>query len=344
MADDLQIRKHGKAGRITLTRPKALNAMTYEMCVAIERAVLQWCDDASVAIIIIDSEGDRAFCAGGDIQQLYDTGSQGDFEFGRTFWRDEYRFNAMLANLSKPYVAIMDGIVMGGGVGISAHGSHRIVTERTQLAMPECGIGLIPDIGASKILASSPSKTGLYIGLSGARLGHADTIFAGFADTYVPSERCADLLSALVETGDPALISDFSMPADEGHLSARQAVIDQHFSKFDVAEIAQSLETSDLDWVRDAGKLMRAACPLSVACSHQIINTLKSHHTIEDALRAEYRFTHRSMSHGDFLEGIRAQIVDKDRQPQWKIPSLEAITQKDIERMLAPLGDKELCL
>ena len=188
LEDDIHIRKSGKAGRITLTRPGALNAMTYDMCIAIGDALDTWQNDDDIELIIINAEGSRSFCAGGDIADLYQTGKAGDYAYGRKFWRDEYRINAKIKNYPKPYIAIMDGIVMGGGVGISAHGSHRIVTENTLFAMPECGIGLVPDVGGNWLLSRALGHIGEYLGATGARLKAGDCIFAGIADLFVPEK------------------------------------------------------------------------------------------------------------------------------------------------------------
>lgn len=186
---DIDIRVEGKIGRITLNRPKALNAMTYEMGLAIEAALDDWANAPDVALILIDAVGDKAFCAGGDIQEMYDTASNGDFEYGRNFWADEYRMNAKLANFPKPYIALMQGFTMGGGVGISCHGSHRVVCENSQIAMPECNIGLVPDVGGTLLLARAPGRLGEYLGTTAARMGAGDAIYAGFADYYIPREN-----------------------------------------------------------------------------------------------------------------------------------------------------------
>jgi len=223
MSDDIHIRKEGRAGRITLTRPKALNALSYDMCGAIEAALDAWRDDEDVALVLIDAEGDRAFCAGGDIQQLYDTGRAGDYAYGRRFWADEYRLNAKIARYPKPYVALMQGFVMGGGVGISCHGSHRVVCESTQVAMPECGIGLVPDVGGSLLLARAPGRTGEYLGTTGTRMGPDDAIYAGFADIFVPKSEWDELCTEIIESGDPGVLDGHAATPPEGGLRARQA-------------------------------------------------------------------------------------------------------------------------
>ena len=340
--EDISIRKSGKAGRITLTRPEALNAMTYDMCMAISDALANWVNDDEVKLVIIDAEGERSFCAGGDISDLYRTGKAGDFEYGRKFWRDEYRVNAQIKNYPKPYISIMDGIVMGGGVGISAHGSHRIVTENTLFAMPECGIGLVPDVGGNFYLSHAPGHVGEYLGATGARLKAADTILAGFADIFVPEKNIAELIEALEDTGDLSFMDTFIGTAEPGTIETEIDKIQQHFGKSNAAEIARSLEAAGSEWELNAAKLMRRGCPLSVTCAIEIVRHSREMKTLEDVLKLEYRFTYRSMSHGEFIEGIRAQIIDKDRSPNWKQPRLEDISDENIASMLENLGKNEL--
>ena len=182
------LRKTGRAGHITLNRPKALNALTWDMCSAIEAALDDWHDDPDVALIIIDGAGDRAFCAGGDIAEMYAAGQRGDLDYGRRFWRDEYRLNAMIYDYPKPIVTFLHGFTMGGGVGVGCHARHRIVCENSQIAMPECSIGLVPDVGGSLILAKAPGHVGEFLGLSGDRMDASDAIYVGFANHFVPQD------------------------------------------------------------------------------------------------------------------------------------------------------------
>jgi enoyl-CoA hydratase len=182
----IRIRKIGRIGQITLQRPEALNAVTYEMVLAIEAALDDWRDDDEVACVLIDAEGHKAFSAGGDLQFMYDTASKGDFDAGRTFWRDEYRLNAKIAAFPKPYVALCQGFTMGGGVGVSLHGSHRVVGESSRIAMPECAVGLVPDVGGTLLLARAPGRLGEYLGVTGYRMNASDAILAGFADYFIP--------------------------------------------------------------------------------------------------------------------------------------------------------------
>lgn len=339
---DIHIRQTGKAGRITLTRPQALNAMTYEMCMGIGEALDEWQNDDSVSIIVIDAQGSKSFCAGGDIADLYKTGKAGDFAYGQKFWADEYRINAKIKNYSKPYIAIMDGIVMGGGVGISAHGSHRIVTENTMFAMPECGIGLVPDVGGNYFLSRAQGSIGEYLSATGARLNASDCIYAGIADSFVPEDELPQLIGQLEQSGDPTCIEEFTRECVPGDLALNQKTIDNHFSKENAVEIIRSLEADGDDWETNAAKLMRRNCPLSVACAIEIVREARNAQTIEEVLKLEYRFTHRSMSHGDFIEGIRAQIIDKDRKPKWQPATLEELTHNQIKSMLQSLGGDEL--
>lgn len=339
---EIHIRKEGRAGRITLDRPKAHNALTYEMALAIERALDEWRDDDAVDLVIIDAVGDKAFCAGGDIQKLYDTGKAGDFTYGRTFWADEYRLNAKIAEYPKPYVALMQGFVMGGGVGISCHGSHRIVCESTQIAMPECGIGLVPDVGGSLLLARAPGRLGEYLGCTGSRMGADDAIYAGFADSYVPHEKWPALIGTLIETGDVAAISPQSEAPPQGTMKARASEVDTHFGGETLGDIINSLRADDSDFAVATLKTMTRNAPLSMACTVEMIHRLQGPTAdIRRALGLEYRFTWRAMEQGDFIEGIRAAIVDKDRNPRWKhdLATLPAIA---VSQMLLPLGKNAL--
>ena len=340
---DVLIRIVGRAGRITLNRPQALNALTYGMVVAIGDALRAWTSDRRVALVVIDAAGDRAFCAGGDIAELYRRGIAGDFDAGRRFWAEEYRLNRLIRHYPKPVVALMDGIVLGGGVGLTGHGSHRIVTERALIAMPECAIGLVPDVGASLILATAPGRLGEYLGLTGFRLGAADAILAGFADVAVASDRLPELVARLVEIGDPGVAEIYAMtPADAGVLAGRRAAVDGLFAAPDIAALLAGLEADDSDFAAEALAAIRKGSPLSVAATLAIIRAVRQEPTIETALRHEYRFTARSQELGDLQEGIRAAVIDKDRDPQWSVSRLEDLSPPALAAMLAPLGAGEL--
>ncbi len=338
---DLHIRKIGHAGRVTLTRTKALNALSYKMALELERALDAWADDPEVKLVVIDAEGDKAFCAGGDIQELYDTAKAGNFDFGRRFWADEYRLNAKIAEYRKPYVALMQGFVMGGGVGISCHGSHRVVCESTQIAMPEVGIGLIPDVGGSLLLAGAPGRAGEYLGATAARMNAGDAIYAGFADTYIPREFWIDLITHLEDTGDLSMIDKMAETPPEGALPALAAEIDACFAG-SPAEITAALAASESEFAAKSLKALERNSPISVAAALQIIRDARAAGNIRAALDLEYRFTYRSAEFGDFIEGIRAQIIDKDRNPKWRHARLSDVTKADVTQMTAPLDGVEL--
>ena len=339
---DIHIRKEGRAGRITLTRPKALNALSYAMCLEVDAALIGWADDHEVALVLIDAEGERAFCAGGDIAEMYATGTQGDYGYGRKFWFDEYRMNARIADYAKPVVSFLQGFTMGGGVGLGCHGSHRIVGETSLIAMPECGIGLVPDVGGSFILATAPGHLGEYVGTTGARMGPADAILTGFADSFVPEAEWNALKARLVETGAVTAIEAATRPAPDGVFAALRDQIDRHFGQPTLAGIARSLQGDDGGFATQALRALGRAAPLSAACAIAMIRALRGNASLHAALQQEYRFTFRAMEHADFLEGIRAQIIDKDRNPQWRHGGPDAVPEGDVARMLASLGPEEL--
>ena len=327
---DLSIRKDRRAGRITFSRPQALNALSHEMAVAIHRALDDWRGDDSVALVIIDAEGDRAFCAGGDIAAVYHAGRAGDHAVGQGFFADEYRMNAAIADYEKPVVAFMQGFVMGGGVGVGGHAGHRVVGDTTQVAMPESGIGLIPDVGGTWLLSRAPGRIGEYLGLTGARMDAGDAIHAGFADIYLPEAEWDAAKETLAETGDVTRLKGRPAPAS--------ALADRDLSAFGgrgVDDIMAALEQQG-----DEGALnpLRRNSPLSMAATLAMVRAARGDQRMQDALSREYRFTRRATAQSDFLEGVRAQIIDKDRTPAWAADAGPAA----VDAMLAPLGADEL--
>jgi enoyl-CoA hydratase len=341
---DIITRKQGHIGRITLTRPHALNAVTAEMLAAIDAALTDWEHDNNITMAVIDAQGDKAFSAGGDIQDLYQAGTKGDYAFGQRFWHNEYRLNARIANWPKPYAAFMQGFTMGGGVGISCHGSHRIVCETSQIAMPEVGIGLVPDVGGSLILAQAPGRLGEYLGLTTSRMGPGDAILTGFADYFIPKTAWADLIEGLANTGDWALIDAAAQPVPHAPLSEHRAQIDRLFSGEGLDDIIRSLQGDDTGFAQTALKTLGRNSPLAMSCAVEMLHRLRPTGTLARALDLEYRFTFRAMEHGDFLEGIRAAIIDKDRAPKWLYTDASAIPSVKISQMLMPLGQNALNL
>jgi enoyl-CoA hydratase len=339
---DIDIRIEGHAGRITLRRPKALNALTYDMCTAIEAALLDWEGDPAVSLVVIDAEGAKAFCAGGDIAELYATGLAGDFDYGRRFWRDEYRMNALIAGYGKPVVSLMQGFTMGGGVGVGCHASHRIVGESSKIAMPECGIGLVPDVGGSLLLRRAPGALGAYLGMTGARMGPGCAIHAGFADAFVPEADWQTLIARLADTGDIGEVAGAAEPAPHSPLAAIEPAISSVFHARSPAQLVAALADATGDWAEAGRKALGRGSPLSMACALEMQHMLHRDSTLDEALALEYRFTHRAMEHGDFIEGIRAAIIDKDAAPRWPHGAITDVAPEQVAAMLAPLGAEEL--
>lgn len=331
------IRQKGPAGRITLDRPDALNALTLRMIRDIETALGAWSDDPTVTRVVIDGVGPRAFCAGGDIAEMYRTATAGDHDYGRLYWADEYRLNALIAGYPKPYIAFMHGYVMGGGVGVSAHGSHRIVCESSRVAMPECAIGLVPDVGGSLLLAMAPGGLSGYLGLTGHRMTPGMAILAGFADTFVPADRWPGLIAAL-ESGAPlSAIADAADPPPDAGGQEEGDWIDRAFLQATASKVRAALRASPESAAQEAADAIDRASPLSVACAHEIVTRVRAAPTLDLALELERRFTWRAAEHGDFVEGIRAAIIDRDNVPRWRHSDLDDVTRDDIEAMLAPV-------
>ncbi|MBV1867837.1 MAG: enoyl-CoA hydratase/isomerase family protein [Marinosulfonomonas sp.] len=339
---DINIRITGRAGRITLNRPKALNALSHAMVRAIDPMLVRWAQDPEISIVLMDAVGDRAFCAGGDVADLYAKGRAGNFAASQEFWHEEYLMNARIANFPKPLVVIMDGIAMGGGVGLSAHASHRVVTERTVVAMPECAIGLIPDVGGSYVLARSPGHSGEYLALTGNRMDGADCIYAGFADCLVKSDGLAALKSDIFETGNVAVLEQHVTKAGESRLAQSQDEIDAFFTAKTLGEVFQMLAGRDDDWARSALKKMNAGAPVSMLLTFDLIRQAREMTKVEQALIAEFRLVTRCSELGEFLEGVRAAIIDKDRSPKWKYPTISDVPGSLLAKMKSPAEPRDL--
>lgn len=339
---DIDIRTEGRAGRITLNRPKALNALTHDMVLAIDAALKDW-RNADIDLLIIDGIGEKAFCAGGDIAQMYATGTDGDYSYGRTFWVDEYRMNARMAEFPKPVVTFLQGYTMGGGVGVGCHGSHRIVCDSSRIAMPECGIGLVPDVGGSMLLANAPGRLGEFLAITATRMHAEGAILCGFADYFVPETEWDQLKAQLCETGDWEAVDRAATPVAEADapLAAMRADIDRHFGGERLGDIIRSLKLEDTEFTARCLEKIAANSPLSMACAIEMIHRLRDRTDLRRALELEYRFSHRAMQQGDFIEGIRAAIIDKDRNPKWR-HSLEDVNNADVVKMLMPLGAEQL--
>ena len=342
---EIDIRISGRAGRITLVRPDALNALTYAMCSAVERAIDGWNDDGSVDLIIIDAEGRRAFCAGGDIVEMHRRARIGDLDYGRRFWRDEYRLNSKLANSRLPVVALMQGYTMGGGVGLGCHARHRVVCESSRIAMPECTIGLVPDVGGSFLLSRTPGSLGECMGVTGTRAGPSDAVHAGLADHFVPEQAWPDLIDRLTATGDIRGIGRFACPPPpETVLFVERPLIDRIFSLPTMPKIVDALAQDGSDFAAACLKRISGNSPLSMACALKLIRMQRNEPTMERALALEYRYVHRSVEHTDFIEGIRALVIDKDNSPKWRHAGPDRVDASEVDALLAPLGNLELKL
>ena len=339
---DISIRRDGRAGRITLQRPQALNALTYPMCRAIADTLVSWQADAQVELVIIDAEGDRAFCAGGDIADMYSSGRAGKFDYGQKFWRDEYQMNAAIAAFPKPVVSFLQGYTMGGGVGVGCHGSNRIVGGSSRIAMPECGIGLVPDVGGSYLLAKGPGRLGECLGITGRRMGPADAIYMGFADNFVLEESWPDLKRALCATGNAGPVAEASTYPPAGALPGLKDLANKLFSAGTLGGIVSALENDTSEFSAECLRQIRKNSPLSMACAVSLIRMQRDTKTLRDALSLEYRFVFRSLEQADFLEGIRARIIDKDNSANWRHGSAAAVKAVEVQRMLDHLGEHEL--
>jgi len=314
------------------------------MCLKIEKALDLWAKSASVSLLIIDAEGDKAFCAGGGIAEMYATGIKGDFDYGRRFWSDEYRMNAKLFNFPKPVVSFLHGFTMGGGVGVGCHGSHRIVCDSSRIAMPEVGIGLVPDVGGSLLLARAPGRLGEHLGTTGHRMGPGDAILAEFADYYIPQSDWPALKIDLVNSGDWTAVDRAAQAAPDAPLAAHQAEIDHAFAGDSPRDVVNTLTHDASEFADTTLAALRRNAPLSVACTIDLVRRVRGLDTIEHALEHEYRFTYRAMEHGDFLEGIRAAIIDKDRSPTWRHATLWDVPAPEAGAVRMPLGQGMLTL
>ncbi|WP_069167751.1 enoyl-CoA hydratase/isomerase family protein [Nocardia altamirensis] len=344
---EVLIEKQDGLGLITLNRPKAINALNHEMALAITDALRAWADDDAIRTVAVTGAGERGLCAGGDIVAIHRDAAGGaagpDSPTGR-FWRDEYVLNALIGRYPKPYVVVMDGIVMGGGVGLSGHGSHRIVTERSKIGMPEVGIGFIPDVGGTYLLAKTPGELGTHVALTTARMDAGDAIAAGFADYFVASEHLPALLDTLRTEAADIAIAKFATDAPESGLLAQRAWIDSCYRADTVDEIVANLQASDAKEAAKAAADILAKSPVALKVTLRSLRSARTASNLESVLNEEYRVSIASLSSHDLVEGIRAQVIDKDRNPQWSPASLADVTAAQVDAYFAELGDKELGL
>jgi enoyl-CoA hydratase len=345
---DLIARREGAVGVIRLNRPKAINAVTLEMFRDIDKALDQFEGDPAVAVILLEGAGERGLCAGGDIRALWESSKvRGDL--GKILWREEYILNARIAKFAKPYIAFMDGIVMGGGVGLSAHSSHRVVTERTKLAMPEVGLGFFPDVGGTWLLSHSPGEIGTYFGLTGHTMNGPDAIHAGFADAVVPSGKLAALREALTKVrpgtnpGEiKTLIDGFATGEAAGPVAAMQSNIDGWFAYERMEDIVAALQHDGSELALSTLKTLREKSPRGMVVALKLLRLARAASSLEACLVREYRAALEVFASDDFREGVRAAVIDKDRNPKWLPTRIEDVTPELVAPYFAEIGADEL--
>lgn len=333
--------KQSKLGVIRLNRPKALNALNTEMCRLMHQQLLEYQNDPEVAAIWVEGEGDKAFCAGGDIAAMREASLEGDVAGYRRlhrFFSTEYRLNHAIFHCSKPYIAILDGVTMGGGVGISIHGSYRVATERTLFAMPETGIGLFPDVGSSYQLPRLPGEVGMFLALTGQRLRGAQACEAGIANYYVESVNVGELKDKLT-SGDLSHLKFLSPPTQTSWITEKRRLIDQHFAGASVEAIMESLESTNDEWCLEQAETIRRMSPRSLKVTFELMRRGRDL-TLEEGLVLELRLALRCTLSDDFREGVRAQIIDKDRCPKWSPAELSAVKPELVAAYFEPLVDK----
>jgi enoyl-CoA hydratase len=335
-SDEILTRAEGGVRFLILNRPKAINSLTHSMVKTIHSVLREWEQDDDVAAVVLAGAGERGLCAGGDIVVIYHS-ARADGVEARQFWYDEYVLNAYIARYPKPYVSLMDGIVMGGGVGISAHASIRVVTDTSKVAMPEVGIGFVPDVGGTYILSRAPGNLGLHAALTGAPFSGSDAIAMGFADNYVPHQALDDFARAIVDDGAVAALERHAVAPPSSELVTQRSWIDECFAGDTVTDIVAALRGHDAGPANDAANLIATRSPTTLAVALEAVRRAARLETLEDVLRQEYRVSCGTLRHPDLVEGIRAQVIDKDRNPKWSPSSLPAVSAADVEAFFAPV-------
>jgi enoyl-CoA hydratase len=339
---EVLVRVEGRVGRLTLNRPKALHALTTEMCRRMTAALLAWQADPAVQLVMIDHSGERGFCAGGDIRMLYESAAA-DGRLAREFFFTEYRLNELMFRYPKPVIAFLDGVTMGGGVGISRPARFRVATERTTFAMPETGVGLFPDVGGGWYLPRMPDHIGLWLAMTGAKLKAADCELVGVASDYVESARLPELKAAIVE--DPAaverLLTEFEGDPGRPSIAQHQDEIAKIFSLPSVEAIMAALEAADSDWAREQLAILGEKSPQTIKVAFRQLQRGGLAKSFADNMAMEYRIAVRVVSRHDFREGVRAIIIEKDNAPRWNPASLDAVGEGLIDKIFAPLPPGE---
>jgi enoyl-CoA hydratase len=334
--------RRGAAGVITLNRPQALNALTLDMVRAMRTSLDAWAHDDAVTRVIVEGAGEKAFCAGGDIRKLVEAGKEGRTGEALAFWREEYELNALIASYPKPYISLIDGICMGGGVGISLHGSHRVAGERYVFSMPEVGIGFFPDVGATYVLPRLPGRTGMYLALTGARLKVADALALGLATHAVHSADFETIRRKLMKGEDVnAVLDAHRRETCTPPIDALRSMIDRVFDNPSVGEILTDLEFEGTEPAKGIAETIRSKSPTSLRIAFEQMRR-GPELDFREAMRVEFRIVSRILDGHDFYEGVRAVLIDKDHKPNWDPATLDEVGGPMIEAYFAPLGDREL--
>lgn len=341
---EVLLQRDGRLARIILNRPKALNALTHAMICAIAAALTEWADDPTVQTVLLTGSGDRAMCAGGDIVSIY-RDARTDPDENAQFWADEYTLDAQIKRFPKPFVALMDRIVLGGGVGLSGHASHRVVTERTKLGMPETTIGFVPDVGGTYLYSRAPGELGTHLALTAATMTGADAIALGLADNFVDSARMDSLVDALGRMpADAAIALHASSIVPPAPLLAERVWIDECYAGNDLPTIIERLQASPVAAANEAATAIAAKSPTALTVTLESLRRAHELGTLEEVLEQEYRVSLRMVAGDDVIEGIRAQVIDKDRNPLWRPSRLDDVADAAVQEHFAPLGERELGL
>ena len=343
MTEDVNTHTHGRTGHMSLNRPKALHALTLDMCHAMSAALREWADAEAVEVVILDHAEGRGFCAGGDINLLRHSALNDGGKSGREFFHDEYQLNHQLMTYDKPVVAFMDGITMGGGVGIALPCKYRVATENTRFAMPETGIGLFPDVGGGWHLSRLGGRLGQFLALTGARLDGAECHFAGLATHYIPSEKLAEAKARITDKPDRigGILSELSEKPPEARIEANCERINRHFGSDLYEDILASLEADDSDWAAKELATLRTKSPQTCKVALRQLATSETLDSFADNMVMEYRIASRVLTRPDFAEGVRAVIVDKTNDPQWDPATPEGVSEELLDSIFVPLPADE---
>jgi len=336
---DIASRVDGGVGFVTLNRPKAINSLNQSMVDGLRAVLTAWEQDDAINAVVLSGAGERGLCAGGDVVAIYHS-ARADGAEARRFWHDEYLMNGQIGRFPKKYVALMDGIVMGGGVGVGAHANTRVVTETSKVAMPEVGIGFIPDVGGAYLLSRAPGSLGLHVALTGAPFSGADAIALGFADHYVPHDKLDALRQAIAADGVESAIAAHTVEPPASQLAAQRDWIDDCYAGDTVADIVAALRGHDAPPANDAADLIATRSPIALSVTLEAVRRAAKLDTLEDVLAQDYRVSSASLRSHDLVEGIRAQLVDKDRNPKWSPASLSDVSAADVEAYFAPVDDE----